>query len=122
MVALALAALLVVQQRERTERERQRARATLESAIDSMSDGFVMFDAEDRLVVCNERYKDFYAISAPFIVPGASFEHIIREGARSAASTRRPGKTWKGSRGKPSLGIAATTRQWSGCCRTGAGC
>ena len=82
VVALALAALLVVQQRERTEQERQRARATLESAIDSMSDGFVMFDAEDRLVVCNERFKDLYAISAPFIVPGASFEHIIREGAK----------------------------------------
>ncbi|TDH57422.1 diguanylate cyclase, partial [Dankookia rubra] len=82
VVALALAALLVVQQRERTERERQRARATLESAIESMSDGFVMFDAEDRLVVCNERYRDLYSVSAPFIVPGASFEHIMREGAR----------------------------------------
>jgi diguanylate cyclase (GGDEF)-like protein/PAS domain S-box-containing protein len=82
VVALALAALLVVQQRERTERERQRARMTLESAIESMSDGFVMFDAEDRLVVCNARFKDLYAISAPFIVPGATFAHIIREGAR----------------------------------------
>ena len=82
VVALALAALLVVQQRERTERERRRARATLESAIESMSDGFVMFDAADRLVVCNQRYRDLYALSAPFIVPGASFEHIVREGAR----------------------------------------
>ncbi|WP_431267036.1 EAL domain-containing protein [Dankookia sp. P2] len=82
VVALALAALLVVQQRERGEEERRRARATLESAIDSMSDGFVMFDAEDRLVVCNKRYREMYGLSAPFIVPGASFEHIIREGAQ----------------------------------------
>jgi diguanylate cyclase (GGDEF)-like protein/PAS domain S-box-containing protein len=82
VVALTLAALLVVQQRERTERERQRARAMLESAIESMPDGFVMFDAEDRLVVCNERYKTLYDVSAPFIVPGVSFEHIIREGAK----------------------------------------
>ena len=41
-----------------------------------------MFDAEDRLVVCNQRYRDFYAVSAPFIVPGAQFEDIIREGAQ----------------------------------------
>ena len=40
-----------------------------------------MFDAADRLVVCNQRYRDFYAVSAPFIVPGARFEDIIREGA-----------------------------------------
>src|SRR4051812_5428209 len=82
VLALTLAALLVVQQRKRIQRERARARATLDSAIDSMSDGFVMFDAEDRLVVCNQRYKDLYALSAPFIVPGATFEQIMREGAR----------------------------------------
>jgi signal transduction histidine kinase/CheY-like chemotaxis protein len=46
-----------------------------------MSDGFVMFDPDDRLVACNSRYKDFYKISAPFIVPGALFDDIMREGA-----------------------------------------
>ncbi len=68
--------------RERVEAERARFRRTLESALDSMSEGFVMFDAEDQLAVCNSRYKEFYRISAPFIRPGARFEDIIREGAR----------------------------------------
>ena len=54
----------------------------LENAIESMSDGFVMFDAEDRLVICNSRYRELYAVSAPFITPGALFEDIIREGAK----------------------------------------
>ena len=78
---LAVALALVLQQRHRAAIERRRARATLESAIESMSDGFVMFDPSDKLVVCNSRFKDLYAVSAPFIVPGATFEEIIREGA-----------------------------------------
>lgn len=82
IAALAVALLLWVRSREAAEAERQRWRATLENAIESMSDGFVMFDADDRLVACNTRYKDFYRISAPFIVPGALFEDIMREGAR----------------------------------------
>jgi signal transduction histidine kinase/DNA-binding NarL/FixJ family response regulator len=82
IAALAVALLLWVRSREAAEAERQRWRATLENAIESMSDGFVMFDAEDRLVACNTRYKDFYRISAPFIVPGARFEDIMREGAK----------------------------------------
>ncbi|MDW8398090.1 MAG: PAS-domain containing protein [Acetobacteraceae bacterium] len=82
IAALSAALLLWLRSREAAEAERQRWRATLESAIESMSDGFVMFDAEDRLVACNTRYKDFYRISAPFIVPGARFEDILREGAK----------------------------------------
>jgi signal transduction histidine kinase/DNA-binding response OmpR family regulator len=80
--ALSAALLLWLRSREAAEAERQRWRARLESAIESMSDGFVMFDAEDRMVACNTRYKDFYKISAPFIVPGARFEDIMREGAK----------------------------------------
>lgn len=82
LLALALALDAALRQRERIEAERTRARAVLESAIESMSDGFVMFDAEDRLVISNQRYRDLYAVSAPFIVPGAHFDDIIREGAK----------------------------------------
>lgn len=82
LLALALALYVALRQRERIEAERTQARAMLESAIESMSDGFVMFDAEDRLVISNQRYRDLYAVSAPYIVQGAHFDDIIREGAR----------------------------------------
>jgi signal transduction histidine kinase/CheY-like chemotaxis protein len=82
MVATAAALMMALRARERAESERARARRTLENALESMSDGFVMFDPEDRLIACNSRYKDFYRVSAPLIVPGARFEDIMREGAR----------------------------------------
>ena len=82
MILLVAGALMVgLRQRERIEDERATARRTLENALESMSDGFVMFDPDDRLIACNSRYKDFYKISAPFIVPGALFDDIMREGA-----------------------------------------
>ena len=53
----------------------------LDSAIESMSDGFVMWDAEDRLVMCNQQFRQMYQLSADFIYPGARFEDIVRGGA-----------------------------------------
>ncbi|MFM7305787.1 MAG: PAS-domain containing protein, partial [Alphaproteobacteria bacterium] len=82
MILLVASAMMVgLRQRERVEDERATARRTLENALESMSDGFVMFDPDDRLIACNSRYKNFYKISAPFIVPGALFDDIMREGA-----------------------------------------
>ncbi|MDW8314894.1 MAG: response regulator [Rhodovarius sp.] len=82
LIALLAALLFWVHVRDRAEAERQRWRAMLEDALNSMSDGFVMFDAADRLVICNESYRKMYAVSAPFIYEGAHFDDIIREGAK----------------------------------------
>ena len=50
------------------------------AAIEAIPDGFVLFDREDRLMVCNQHYRDLYADSAPAMLPGASFEAILRYG------------------------------------------
>ncbi|WP_226625647.1 PAS-domain containing protein [Alloyangia pacifica] len=50
------------------------------SALEQLPDGFVLYDAEDRLLMCNETYRAIYAASAPAIFPGASFEDILRYG------------------------------------------
>lgn len=56
------------------------ARARLEAAVEALQDGFVLFDAEDRLVICNQRYREIYALSADAIRPGVSFEDGLRHG------------------------------------------
>lgn len=57
------------------------AQERLVSAIEAVPDAFVLYDADDRMVICNQKYRDFYADSADVMVPGNSFEHIIRTGA-----------------------------------------
>jgi diguanylate cyclase (GGDEF)-like protein len=82
VLALAGTLYAALRQRERVEAERKKSRDLLDGAIEAMSDGFVMWDEQDRLITCNQRFRDLYTFSAPFIQPGVQFEDIIREGAK----------------------------------------
>ncbi|MDP1667852.1 PAS domain S-box protein [Phaeovulum sp.] len=50
----------------------------LVAAIETLDEAFVLYDADDRMVICNQRFKDFYPLTAPMLVPGARFEDLIR--------------------------------------------
>jgi diguanylate cyclase (GGDEF)-like protein/PAS domain S-box-containing protein len=50
----------------------------LSVAVNNMSQGLVMFDATERLVVCNERYLRMYNLSSEIIKPGCSLRDVIR--------------------------------------------
>jgi PAS domain S-box-containing protein len=67
--------------RKQAEIDVARANNLLNEAIRSIAEGFTIYDENDRLMVCNEAYLDFYSTSRDLIVPGASFEEIVRQGA-----------------------------------------
>ena len=50
------------------------------AAIEAIPDGFVLFDREDRLLTCNQRYRELYPESAAAMIPGTKFEDILRYG------------------------------------------
>lgn len=54
------------------------SQAVLEAAVGTLQDGFVLFDTEDRLVICNDRYREVHDRPVPFIRPGVRFETILR--------------------------------------------
>ena len=70
----------ITEQKAKLENEGRVSRA-LKSAIDAIEEAFVVFDTDDRLLICNDRYRNLYQTSKDLIVPGAFFEDIIREGA-----------------------------------------
>lgn len=58
------------------------ARQRLIDAIESISEGFAFYDNEDRLLVCNSRYRDIlYPGMDDTVVSGTHFEAIIRAAA-----------------------------------------
>ena len=59
----------------------QETELVLMSAVETIGEAFVVYDPQDRLVFCNDEYRQFYATSAPVIEPGRTFEEIIRYGA-----------------------------------------
>ena len=50
----------------------------LQDAIDSISEGFAIFDPEDRLILFNRRFTDFWPGLGPEIRTGVTFPDLIR--------------------------------------------
>jgi len=75
----------------------------LRASIEEIPEGFVVYDPDDRLVICNTAYKKIYALSAEAMVPGTRFEDILRYGLRrnqypEAGSTPQAREKWLADR------------------------
>lgn len=71
----------------RAENEARDARARLVDAISVMDEAFVYFDSSDRLILSNDKYREYYPKSADLFEPGITFEEIIREGVKRGEYT-----------------------------------
>jgi diguanylate cyclase (GGDEF)-like protein/PAS domain S-box-containing protein len=67
-------------QAERAAAEARAAHQQLVEASNLMSEGLVLFDAEDRHVLWNHRYAEMYGEARDAIVVGARFEDTLRAG------------------------------------------
>lgn len=59
------------------------AEGQLRIALDAMNGAFVLYDRDMRMVICNERFTDFYPNAGRMMIPGNRYEDIIRAGAHS---------------------------------------
>ena len=71
MSAMLFLAVRKLSQQHRMEKQR------LDTAINNMTQGLLLFDASQRLVVCNQRYIEMYGLSAGALKPGCSFRDVI---------------------------------------------
>jgi PAS domain-containing protein len=71
---------LTAEIRERTQAEAARAasEARLLGAVESLREGFALFDGEDRLVLANTAYKRIVPMAEDGIRTGISFETLVR--------------------------------------------
>src|SRR5450631_3518390 len=49
----------------------------LDTVINNMSQGVLMFDAEARLVFCNSRYIEMYGLSPAVATPGCPLRELL---------------------------------------------
>jgi PAS domain S-box-containing protein len=73
------------QELNRAKERAEHAEALLQDAIDSIAEGFVIYDAEERLVTCNESYRRLFSEVAAELVPGTRFADILRNGVARGA-------------------------------------
>ena len=50
----------------------------LRDAIEGFPSGFVLFDHDDRLILCNQRHREYYTEISDILVPGVSFGELAR--------------------------------------------
>jgi PAS domain S-box-containing protein len=68
------------------EARAEKAKSQLLDAIESLSAGFALFDRDDRLVVCNTKFRSAFLVIATHIKRGAKFEDIVRRYAETVES------------------------------------
>ena len=56
------------------------ARSRMTHALESMADGFALYDPQDRLVIYNRKYVDLNSHIADIIAPGLTYEEMLRIG------------------------------------------
>ena len=81
-----------ITERKRKDEQLQQAETLLRTAINTIDEAFVIYDPQDRLVLCNEKYRELYAGISHLIVPGVTFEALIRAGVQSGEYTESIGR------------------------------
>ena len=78
---------------KRLAEELDRTRRQLEDALESIAEGFVLFDPQDRIVMCNSHYRAWFTDLAHLVRPGNTFESFMRAAVESGmfpAATKDP--------------------------------
>ena len=67
--------------RREAEAQARHAGELMRGAIDAVGEAFVLYDPEERLVYCNDKYRELFGDAASRIVEGVSFEEVLRIGS-----------------------------------------
>ncbi len=68
----------------------RRENGQMRTALDSMAQGLCMFDAAERLVVCNTRYYEMYELTADDVRPGTTLSEVLEKRVAKGTFSREP--------------------------------
>ncbi|MCX5479889.1 response regulator [Kaistia geumhonensis] len=107
-------ALLAVSIRERdtfAEEARQRRQMMLD-AIESINQGFALYDAEDRLQITNSQYRAMSGSVSRVLQPGVSFVDIMRAAAERRGLDDEAAEAWINDRLARRASLAVTVERF----------
>jgi diguanylate cyclase (GGDEF)-like protein/PAS domain S-box-containing protein len=91
VTAIAFLLLLVVrklsQQHHASQQRLTLEKLRLDTAVNNMTQGLLLFDSSQRLVICNHRYIEMYGLSADTIKPGCTFHEVIAHRQQTGSFT-----------------------------------
>jgi diguanylate cyclase (GGDEF)-like protein len=90
------------------EVELQAQNMRFDAALSNMSQGLVMFDADARLVICNQRYLTMHGLEADNIKPGDTLRHLLDCRIARGTFSGNPAHYIEGLRATISAGMPST--------------
>ncbi len=63
---------------KQTDKMNQEAELRLKDAIENISEAFVLWDTENRLVMCNSKYQQFHSLPPAACVPGTPYAFVTQ--------------------------------------------
>lgn len=69
-------------------RQQARENTQIRTTIDSMAQGLCMFDASERLVVCNSQYYEMYELTSADIKPGSTLSEVLAKRVEKGTFSR----------------------------------
>jgi diguanylate cyclase (GGDEF)-like protein/PAS domain S-box-containing protein len=75
--AARLSTVVDVTERKRSEDKLLEQKVQMDTAVNNMSQGLLMFDAHGRLVLCNQRYIEMYQLSPGVVKPGCTLRQLV---------------------------------------------
>ena len=80
-LVIALTLFLIIrklsQQHRNSERRLAVEKERLDTAVNNMTQGLLLYDSDARIVLCNRRYLEMYDLSAEVVKPGLHFRDLI---------------------------------------------
>jgi two-component system cell cycle sensor histidine kinase PleC len=82
----------VTEQRRLAEASRT-ADMRLRDAVEAISEAFVLWDSENRLVLCNKKYQELYRLPDELVRPGIRYRDILAGGSDPIIANTLPAET-----------------------------
>ncbi len=99
-----------ITQQKLADKLNKEAELRLKDAIENISEAFVLWDSDNRLVLCNSKYQQFHSLPASVCVPGTAYEDLVRS-AKEPAITKRTGIRGESGDGR-SFEVQLADRRW----------
>ena len=105
---------------KQAEQAAAEAQALLNDAIDFISEGFALYGADDRLVLCNKTYRDLWGYSDTDAAPGVHWDDLdrldVERGTVIDEGSGMAGSPWRSAlsrrRQRQSIEIQFTDGRW----------
>ena len=79
-----------ITEQKHADRLNQEAELRLKDAIENISEAFVLWDTDNKLVMCNSKYQQFHSLPASVCRPGSNYEDLVKSAKEPVVRQRMP--------------------------------